>query len=679
MKVKHAHMQAMSCPDARPAKDAGGKPRKWTSHLRVVCIIRLVGLLALSGATNIGIVAEAQGAGASSGTVGGSIRDPMNPQAYMSQLASRLNTSDSKGLLMKGMTAPAAKPVQPSQTKALPAQPAAVATPAPAAIPVPTPVSAGAPHAQPIVGSAASAAIPAPTHLSTGVPYVKPMIGSAAPAATAPAAIPVPVVAPAPAPVHKPVPIVGGVPMLPPVREPAQPVAKPVWNGLSVDNQAAAKAMEQIEALRAKTAAASASAPAQTPQSPMNSVSAAVAALANPAAPATPATPTTPAAPAPQPVAPLNQTLMTTSPGLALWTKPAASNLAEKVVLDGTASSDPNAANVAVPATPAVAATPEQKKAWSLGEDLDKYRGHAVKEGSRDSGESLKKALERAGMTVGDGVNVFILGYGSDKAKAFRANDGKGLLDNPGKVPQQAGTAVASFADGVYSLADLITLDALPDPIKDVYKDNNPLVRPLIFTGRTIGGVWKTTEEIGNSVTWGYFDNVTGCVGIVVEDILELFKHVGQAATNLARVPVQLIAGGKKENAERVMDWVLLVPLEFLSNSAEMKGIANMDGYKTAFEDKGVIGSVLEFGGSTFLAYRAVDEMVDKLKDKHHHKSVSSSETPVDNPTEPVVTPTTPVGSDLLFIVDGEWPTVTSGSGVVVFEGQIPTITVLIE
>jgi len=48
------------------------------------------------------------------------------------------------------------------------------------------------------------------------------------------------------------------------------------------------------------------------------------------------------------------------------------------------------------------------------------------------------------------------------------------------------------------------------------------------------------------------------------------------------------------------MDWVLLVPLEFISNSVQMKGIANMQDYKTAFEDKGVIGSVIELAAPAF-------------------------------------------------------------------------------
>jgi len=525
----------------------------------------------------------------------------MDPQAYMSELASRLNSTDSKGLLMRGMSPQKARQTAPSHAKAAPAKPAPAANSA----------------AAPVVKPAAEAK-------AASVPAVKPQ--SPAPQTPAP-----------------------------------QVATMTVWNGLSPENRAAQKGMEQLAALRAaKTPAVP-----QIAQTP--GTGGTVAAATNPA------TQTTASSSPPQ-VSPLNQALMTAKPGLALWTKPTPANLAEKVVLDGLATaSGPEIAKTDP-------STPPERAPWSLGTDLDKYRAHAVKEGTRDSGQSLKKALERAGMTLGDSVNVFILGYGSDRAKPFRVNDGKGLLDEPGRVPQQAGNTAVSFADGVYSLADLITLDSLPDPLKDAYKENNPLVRPLIFTGRTIGGVFKTTEEIGNAVTWGYFDNVTGCIGIVVEDILELFKHAGQAATNLVRAPVRLIAG-KKEGTERAMDWVLLVPLEFISNSVEMKGIANMDDYTTAFEDKGVIGSVLEFGGSTFLVYRAVDELIDELKDKDRSRR-SSSETTPDNPPEPPVdppvTPPSVPGSEVLFILEGEWPTTTT-PGLVYFEGKWPAVTVILE
>ena len=183
---------------------------------------------------------------------------------------------------------------------------------------------------------------------------------------------------------------------------------------------------------------------------------------------------------------------------------------------------------------------------------------------------------------------MFVLGYASDRAKPFRANDGKGLFQEPGKVPERAGATISSLGYGLYSILDLATLNALPDPNKPVYQDNNPLVRPLVFTGRTIGGVWKTTEEVGNAVTWGLFDNVTGCVGLVIEDIVEFMKHAGQAVTNVVRAPFHLAAGKKPhEGTDQALDWVLLVPLELASNAVEMKGFSNMEDYKTAFADKG--------------------------------------------------------------------------------------------
>jgi hypothetical protein len=270
---------------------------------------------------------------------------------------------------------------------------------------------------------------------------------------------------------------------------------------------------------------------------------------------------------------------------------------------------------LATPRTPEegpVAAQPAGP--WTLGADLDKYRAHAVADGSRESGESLKLALKRAGLTLEDGVNIFLLGYASERGMPFRDNDGKGLFEEPGRVPAQAGATLASFGHGLFSLADLVTLDVLPDYDKSAYRDNHPIVRPFVFAGMTIHGAWKTTEEIGNAVTWGHFDNLTGCIGLTIEDIVELAKHAGETVTNLVRLPVRGIAG-RSEGAEGVMDWVLLVPLEYVSNAVEMKGISNMAEYETAFADKGVIGSALELAGSTFIIYWAVDELLDELDD----------------------------------------------------------------
>ena len=558
-------------------------------RVRALCIVRLIGLLLFAGVANVCLAGE--GTGSSSGQATGPIRDPLNPQAYMAELASRLSSSDGKSLLLKGITTQAARragsslPMPPSPKLASPAS--GTARPV-ANVPRTTGAVAGAPR---------------PEGLKTG-----------------------------------------------PV---SQVAALTVWNGLSADNRAAQRALEHLKASPPTTAWTTLQPVANETTQKTQAAQVAQTADAGQAA---------------STVSPLNRTLMSARPGLTLWTKPTPANLVEKIDID--ASSMANEPTVA----DAEPDESQEQAPWSLGTDLDKYRAHAVKEGSRDSGESLKKALENAGLAVGDGVNIFVLGYGSDRAKPFRANDGKGFLDDPGRVPAQAGATAVNFADGVYSLADLITFDALPDPGKDAYADNNPLVRPLVFTGQAIGGVWKTTEEIGNAVTWGYFDNVTGCVGIVVEDLMEVLKHVGQAATNLARAPVQLIAG-KKESTERAMDWVLLVPLEFVSNAAEMKGIANMGDYETAFEDKGVIGSVLEFGGSSFLVYRMVDELVDEMKDKNHrHKNVAEAET-----TATTDTPTTMTGSELLWVVDGEWTTLFSEDSFLYTEGEWPTITIYME
>ena len=301
---------------------------------------------------------------------------------------------------------------------------------------------------------------------------------------------------------------------------------------------------------------------------------------------------------------------------------------------------------------------------WSLAADLDKYRGHAVREGSRDSVESLGMALERAGLTLEDGVNVFTLGYASERGEPFRGNDGKGPLYEPGRVPQQAGETIVSAGSGVYSLLDLIVFDALDDIEANVYVDNNPLVRPFIYTGRTIGGAWKTTEEIGNAITWGYFDNVTGTVGMCIEDILELLKHTGEAATNLVRGPIHLIAG-KNDNTDEFLDWFLLVPPEFVSNVFEMKGVVNMYDYEAAFAEKGVIGSVLELGGSAWLTYEALDELWDELDDDDGHDYGSSESSgggsePTNPPNEPPA-PTPPPSPDFTIIIYPDGTIWTSG------------------
>lgn len=385
--------------------------------------------------------------------------------------------------------------------------------------------------------------------------------------------------------------------------------------------------------------------------------------------------PATPADPREEILGPLGVTLASMKPGVTLSSDPSlipppgssAANFAAKVTADGATQAKVEDEKEAEKA---------EKEPWSLGTDLDKYRAHAVREGSRDSGQNIKKAFERAGLTLEDGANVFLLGYASDRGQPFRANDGKGLLDEPGKVPQRAGDAVGNAGLGLYSVADLILLNGLRDPMTAAYGDNHPVVRPLVFTGRMVGGVWKTTEEVGNAVTWGYFDNFTGTIGLCIEDILELLKNAGEAVTNIARAPVQLVAG-KNEGTERAMDWVLLVPLEFISNATEMKGFANMQDYQAAFEDKGVIGSVVELGGSSFLVYRGAKELADRLDNKHHHRRCATAEP--DDPGTPDVppdpgTPPPPPPPDVVFLLDGMWPVEGGSPGAILIDGVWTTI-----
>jgi hypothetical protein len=280
---------------------------------------------------------------------------------------------------------------------------------------------------------------------------------------------------------------------------------------------------------------------------------------------------------------------------------------------------------------------------WSVKTDLERYRTYAVDQGSRSSGESLKKALERIGLTLEDGANILTLGYASDRGAPFRDNDGKGFFQEPGNVPRQAGKTLVDFGDGLYSLVDLVLLDSLANKKKPAYQDNHPLVRPLVYSGKTVGGVLRTTEELGNAVTWGYFDNLTGSVGMCFEDIIEVLKHSGQAVTNVARVPVHML-GGKGSGTDKALDWVLLVPLEMASNIIEMQGFSNMDNYETAFAEKGVIGSVLEFGGSSYIVYRAIKELDDELNDDNgaQENSGTGGEGSGDPALDPPGDPTTP-------------------------------------
>lgn len=285
------------------------------------------------------------------------------------------------------------------------------------------------------------------------------------------------------------------------------------------------------------------------------------------------------------------------------------------------------------------------KEPWFLGKDLEKYRAHAVKEGSRYPAVNFKKAGFHAGLAIEDIVNVFTLAS-SDRGKPLRENDGKPVSFHLEKLGQAGGGTIANILNAFYASADLITLDALSDLENKAYQDNHALVRPFVYTGRSIGAAWKTVESAGNVPTFGYFDNVTGSAGMFFENTVETAKHGCETVTNLPRGFIYLIVG-KNESLDKIQDWVCIVPLEYLSNVIEMKGIANMQDYKNAFKEKGVIGSVLEAGGSTFITCRTVDEMIDELRDDHKRKrSGVAEEGP--GPSDPELPPVEEPSSGIL-------------------------------
>src|SRR5512133_879903 len=105
MKVKRAHRQVTfySCGRSAQTTAGRGNPRGLITHVRGLCIIRLIGLLVFAGTANLCTAAESEGTDPSRGSTTGAIRNPMNPQAYMSQLAGKLNSTDGRGLLLKGV------------------------------------------------------------------------------------------------------------------------------------------------------------------------------------------------------------------------------------------------------------------------------------------------------------------------------------------------------------------------------------------------------------------------------------------------------------------------------------------------------------------------------------------------------------------------------------------------
>jgi hypothetical protein len=95
-----------------------------------------------------------------------------------------------------------------------------------------------------------------------------------------------------------------------------------------------------------------------------------------------------------------------------------------------------------------------------------------------------------------------------------------------------------------------------------------------------------------------------------------------------------------------------------------MQGIGNAMDYETAFEEKGVIGSLLEISGSTYIVYRALDELADELDDdgrSHRKKQDDSIDDVADDATDGApVDPVDPVDTGTIVeIGDGTYLIIT--------------------
>jgi len=157
--------------------------------------------------------------------------------------------------------------------------------------------------------------------------------------------------------------------------------------------------------------------------------------------------------------------------------------------------------------------------------DLEKPTARTLQKPTSPGGEHFKTAWRHAGFALDDVVNVITCGHGSDRAVQFRENDGKNPSSHLEKVTDEGGQTIDNVLNVFYSTGDAVLIDSLPDFKNETYKSNHALLRPCIFSGKTVLTSWKTVENVGNTLTWGYFDNVTGSAVMLIWDIIESLRY----------------------------------------------------------------------------------------------------------------------------------------------------------
>ena len=246
----------------------------------------------------------------------------------------------------------------------------------------------------------------------------------------------------------------------------------------------------------------------------------------------------------------------------------------------------------------------------SAGKDLERYRGHAVEQGSRDPEENLERfVVHLKGMLAGI-HDVVKAGYAGDNVEA-RENDFK----HPSVHASEAGKSLKRtgkyFLSIFYSLIDLLAFNALPDPDPE-YEKVDPWLRPPMYLGKTVRGSIDSGVGIMNIPMRGLADNIKDAAYDTVEEAAEALKSIGQAAANAAiRKPVRfLVKNPDSDKADKVVDWFALVPFEYLSNLMEGEGFTNLEDYRESVQQKGYTFITLELGGNTFLLIRSLSRLV---------------------------------------------------------------------
>jgi len=256
--------------------------------------------------------------------------------------------------------------------------------------------------------------------------------------------------------------------------------------------------------------------------------------------------------------------------------------------------------------------------------DLAKYRNYAREQGSREVVENVEQAGNHL-VGVGKGlVNVATGAYGTDNYKRLRENDGKNPLYQAKEAGKSLGKTFEDVGLTLYSLGDVVAFGLLPNP-NDDYSNTPTLGRPFRYLGRGVCNLGESVENIANIPTLGLADNFTGTAYGTLKEGVEAVKNTGQVLTNaVIREPVRFVS---RDTPEKTLDWICLVPFEYLSNVVELEGFNNMRDFEDVRKEKGDIFSFLEFLGSGWLTHEALDN------NKGHHGGVGGG--PGSTPPDP--------------------------------------------